>query len=77
MGSVKFTRKPNAGRQIRYEAKHEPTSKGMKRYPQRSAASQLEPTEGIPGFYPTGTDTKTPGYPKERKRTSTRGYVQR
>jgi hypothetical protein len=77
MASVRFSKRPNRGRQQRYEATFDPKGKGLKQYPQSTGREQLDARQGIPGFYPQGTDTRTPGFPRERKRTSTRGYTQR
>lgn len=77
MAAVKFSRRANRGRQQRFEATFTPGQANLKRSPTHTSAEMLSPRPGPAAFFPQGTDTRTPGFPRERKRTSTRGYTQR
>lgn len=79
MASVRFSRRPNLGAQIRFEASFDRLGVDLGQRTPLSADEILAPKPGIPGFVPTGSD-RGPLLPKmqtgrQRPRKNNKGRI--
>ena len=70
MASVLIRPTTGMGGDPTYRATFSRMGRGLVRRPQMSSQEMTTPRLGPPAVFPTGTDTRTPGFPLSRRKST-------